>query len=182
KIQTYVKNGGHVLGVCGGYQMLGTKVHDPHGLEGTPGDTDGLGLLSLETVLKAPKTTTISRFEWDGVPGLGYEIHMGRTVSADRIASGKPEDNGLLRVKERNRQACTDFDGAVAHSGRVMGTYMHGFFDSAPILKKWLSLLGLGKLEPPESWGLQGRGRQYDMLARHFETHVDVAAIVSAMN
>jgi len=182
KIQTYVKNGGHVLGVCGGYQMLGTKVHDPHGLEGTPGDTDGLGLLSLETVLKTPKTTTISRFEWDGVPGLGYEIHMGRTVSADRIASGKPEDNGLLRVKERNRQACTDFDGAATDSGRVMGTYMHGFFDSAPILKKWLSLLGFGNLEPPESCGLHGRDRQYDMLARHFETHVDVPAIVNTMN
>ncbi len=181
KIQAYVKNGGHVLGICGGYQMLGTKVHDPHGLEGTPDDTDGLGLLPLETVLKAPKTTTISRFEWDGAPGIGYEIHMGRTASADRIASGKSANDGLLNVKERNRQPCTDFDGGTADSGRVMGTYMHGFFDSAPILKKWLSLLGLSELEPPESCGLQGRNRQYDMLARHFETHVDVAAIVNAM-
>lgn len=182
KIQAYAKNGGHVFGVCGGYQMLGTKVHDPHGLEGPPGVTHGLGLLPLETVLKAPKTTTISRFEWDGTPGLGYEIHMGQTTWADRIASTQAANNGLLRVKERNRQACTDFDGALADSGRVMGTYMHGFFDSGPILKKWLSLLGLSELEPPESWGLQGRNRQYDMLARHFETHVDMAAIVNAMN
>jgi adenosylcobyric acid synthase len=182
KIQAYVKNGGHVLGICGGYQMLGTRVHDPHGLEGSPGDTEGLGLLSLETVLKGPKTTTISRFEWDGVPGLGYEIHMGRTASADRIASGKPAKEGLLRVKERNQKICTDFDGAMANSGRVMGTYMHGFFDSAPILKKWLALLGLNELEPPESCGLQGRERQYDMLARHFETYVDVNAILKTIN
>jgi len=182
KIQAYAGNGGHVLGICGGYQMLGTRVHDPQGLEGTPGDTHGLGLLPLETVLESPKTTTVSRFEWDGVPGLGYEIHMGRTAWADRIASAKGRNSSLLIVKERNRQACTDVDGAVAASGRVMGTYMHGFFDSAPILKKWLSFLGLGELEPPESWGLQGRDRQYDMLARHFETHVDVAAIVNAVN
>lgn len=182
KIQTYVKNGGHVLGICGGYQMLGTKVHDPHGLEGPTGETDGLGLLSLETVLKAPKTTTVSRFEWDGAPGLGYEIHMGRTTPADRIASGRSQTGRLLTVKERNQQECNDFDGAVADSGRVMGTYIHGFFDSAAILKKWLLLLGLSELEPPESCGLQARDRQYDMLARHFERHVDLAAIIDAMN
>jgi len=182
RIQAYVNAGGHVLGICGGYQMLGTKVHDPHGLEGAPGDTDGLGLLPLETVLKAPKTTTVSRFEWEGAPGLGYEIHMGRTASANRIASGKPANNGLLNVTERNHQNCNDFDGAAADSGRVMGTYMHGFFDAAPILKKWLSLLGLSQLEPPEFCGLQGRDKQYDMLARHFERHVDVPAIIDAMN
>ena len=161
--------------------MLGTKVPDSHGLEGIPGDTDGLGLLPFETVLKAPKTTTISGFEWDDAPGLGYEIHMGRTVSADRSASGKPANDGLLSVKERNRQACTDFDGTMADSGRLMGTYMHGFFDAAPILKKWFLLLGLSGLEPPESCGFQGRDRQYEMLAPHFEEYVDVAAIVNAM-
>jgi len=181
KIQTYVQNGGHILGICGGYQMLGTRVRDPHGLEGTPGDTDGLGLLPLETELKAPKTTTVSRFEWDGTPGLGYEIHMGRTVWSGGLASGKGADNGLLSIIERNQKTCTDFDGAMADSGRVLGTYMHGFFDSAPILKKWLSLLDLNEFEPPESCGLQGRDRQYDMLARHFEKHVDVTAIVDAL-
>ncbi|MCG8550609.1 MAG: cobyric acid synthase [Desulfobacterales bacterium] len=182
RIKAYVKSGGHVLGICGGYQMLGTKVRDPHGLEGPPGDTDGLGLLSLETALKAPKTTTISRFEWDGVPGLGYEIHMGRTGSASRGVSGRKLNDGLLRVKERNQHACADFDGAAANSGRVMGTYMHGFFDSAPILKKWLSLLGLSELEPPEACGLEGRDRQYDMLARHFKKYVDVPAILKVTN
>ncbi len=172
---------GHVLGVCGGYQMLGTKVHDPHGLEGTPGATDGLGLLPLETVLKAPKTTTISKFEWDGTPGLGYEIHMGQTGSSDQIASGKTANDGLLSVKERNQTPCTDFDGAMAGSGRVMGTYMHGLFDASPILKKWLGLLGLKDLEVPEECGLQARNQQYDMLARHFEKHVDVKAIIKTM-
>ena len=169
KIKAYAEKGGHVLGVCGGYQMLGTKVHDPHGLEGAPGATDGLGLLPLETVLKAPKTTTVSRFEWDGTPGLGYEIHMGRTGSADDIKQDRAASDGLLNVKERNQIACTDFDGAMAGAGRVMGTYMHGLFDSSPILKKWLGLLGLGALEVPEECGLQARNKQYDMLSRHFE-------------
>ncbi len=182
RIQAYVQNGGHILGICGGYQMLGAKVHDPHGIEGPPGHTDGLGLLPLETVLKSPKTTTVSRFEWEGAPGLGYEIRMGRTAAAHGNFPGKPASNSLLSVKERNQQACTDVDGAMAHSGRVMGTYMHGFFDAAPILKKWFSLLGLSELEPPESCGLQGRNRQYDILARHFEKYVDVSAIVTAMN
>ncbi len=181
KIKAYAENGGHVLGVCGGYQMLGTKVHDPHGLEGAPGATDGLDLLPLETVLKAPKTTTVSRFEWDGTPGLGYEIHMGQTGSADQIAHGNAPSNGLLNVKERNQTPCNDFDGAMACSGRIMGTYMHGLFDAAPILKKWLGLLGLGNLEVPEECGLQARNKQYDMLARHFEKHVDVQAIIKAM-
>ena len=65
-LKTYAANGGHVLGICGGYQMLGTRVHDPEGFEGHPGSTDGLGLLPVETVLKAPKTTTLSAFEVAG--------------------------------------------------------------------------------------------------------------------
>ncbi|WP_321495081.1 cobyric acid synthase [uncultured Desulfobacter sp.] len=182
EIQTYAQKGGHILGICGGYQMLGSKVYDPQGLEGPWGTTDGLGLLPVETVLKAPKTTTISVFEWEDAPGLGYEIHMGRTVSCGLIDSGKAANTGLLHVKERNRQSCTAFDGTMAGSGRIMGTYMHGFFDSAPIVKKWLSLLGLSDLEPPQSCGLQGRDSQYNMIARHFAGHVDVAAISNAMN
>ncbi|MDZ7664234.1 MAG: cobyric acid synthase [Desulfotignum sp.] len=65
-LKSYLRNGGHILGICGGYQMLGHFVEDPEGLEGAPGRTRGLGLLPVETILKSPKTTTLSEFEWDG--------------------------------------------------------------------------------------------------------------------
>jgi adenosylcobyric acid synthase len=71
-ISEYVDTGGHVLGICGGYQMMGKTVQDPTGLEGQPGTSKGLGLLPIETVLKAPKTTTLTQFSWEGRPGTGY--------------------------------------------------------------------------------------------------------------
>jgi adenosylcobyric acid synthase len=70
----YVNTGGHVLGICGGYQMMGKTVHDPTGLEGQPGSSEGMSLLPIETILKAPKTTTLTHFSRDGQKGTGYEI------------------------------------------------------------------------------------------------------------
>ncbi|MGD8963433.1 MAG: cobyric acid synthase, partial [Desulfobacterales bacterium] len=71
-LSDYVSSGGHVLGICGGYQMMGKIVHDPSGLEGHPGSSEGLCLLPIDTTLKAPKTTTLTHFSWDGQPGAGY--------------------------------------------------------------------------------------------------------------
>nr|WP_083456712.1 hypothetical protein [Desulfosarcina cetonica] len=102
--------------------MMGMTVHDPGGLEGAPGSTDGLGLLPVETILQAPKTTTLSRFAWDGIAGTGYEIHMGQT----RLKAGTP----LLTVHERNGEAITDSDGCMTPDGLALGTYMHGLFDT----------------------------------------------------
>ena len=79
QINTFHNNGGHVLGICGGYQMLGQKISDPDGLEGKPGEINGLNLLPVQTRLVAPKTTTRVRFSWDDIAATGYEIHMGRT-------------------------------------------------------------------------------------------------------
>ena len=87
KLTAYADQGGHIMGICGGYQLMGQFVHDPHGLEGAPGTTEGLGLLPVETTLMAPKTTTLSRFAWGDVQGTGYEIHMGRT---DRRGGSAP--------------------------------------------------------------------------------------------
>ncbi|MBI9074575.1 MAG: cobyric acid synthase [Desulfatibacillum sp.] len=178
KVREYARNGGHVLGICGGYQMLGQEVQDPEGLEGKPGATQGLGLLPHVTALKAPKTTTLTRFEWDGVQGAGYEIHMGQTALSEDIGMEKSCAHGLLKVLERNQQPCQDHDGAVSENGRIMGTYMHGLFDAPAILKKWLKGLGLEALEVRDESGMQARNRQYDLLARHFEKHVDVDALI----
>ncbi len=181
KIKEYAESGGHVLGICGGYQMLGREVQDPEGLEGTPGTSRGLNLLPHVTVLKSPKTTTLTRFTWDGVMGCGYEIHIGRTTVPENSGMEKSDMASWLMVMERNRQSCQARDGAVSENGRIMGTYIHGFFDSPAVLKKWLTYLGLEDLAPPDTSAIKTRDRQYDLLARHFETYVDVDAIISGI-
>lgn len=169
RLSRYVAEGGFITGICGGYQMLGKAVHDPDGLEGVPGTSEGLGLLPVETILKAPKTTTLSRFSWDGTMGAGYEIHMGQT----RLSGGTT----LANIHHRNGVETDDADGCMAENGRVMGTYLHGFFDSPDIVRRWLKKAGITGLDVPDIGGLAARSRQYDQLADHFRRHVDVAAI-----
>jgi adenosylcobyric acid synthase len=169
RLSDYVQKGGSVLGICGGYQMLGRRVCDPEGLEGRPGDSPGLGLLAVETELKAPKTTTVTRFSWEGAPGIGYEIHMGRT----RLLQGAP----LIAITSQNEGPKDDVDGARSDDGKVMGTYLHGIFDTPAVLARWLAEIGLPCLKVPETGGLAARDRQYDLLAEHFRRHVDMPAI-----
>jgi adenosylcobyric acid synthase len=169
-IRAYHAAGGHVLGICGGYQMLGRRVHDPEGHEGRPGSTEGLHFLPVETVLRAPKTTTLTRFSWAGSQGAGYEIHMGRTLRQ----GGEP----LFNVLERNGLAAPDEEGCVEPGGRVMGTYMHGMFDSPSITARWLRAIGVDTPQTPALGGLAARDREYEALADHFERHVDVQAII----
>ena len=173
-LQSYVEKYGHLLGICGGFQIMGKFVDDPDGLEEEPGRSDGLGLLDVETVLKAPKTTTLSTFTWNGGQGLGYEIHMGQT----RRLSGSP----MLTVCKRNGASCHDEDGCVSENKRVMGTYMHGFFDTPGILIKWLEHIGINGLDVPEVYGLNARNLEYDRLADHVRANVDMEKIVNLMN
>ncbi len=170
EILGFVQQGGHVLGVCGGYQMLGTKVHDPDGIEGKPGSVAGLGLLPVETILKAPKTTTLTDFSWDGATGRGYEIHMGQTV-----VSGSAH---LLQVISRNQVECQGTDGCLSEDGKVAGTYMHGLFDTPAITGKWLTTIGLTDLDPNQLYGPVARDKAYDQLAEHALKHLDIQAIM----
>jgi len=172
-IQRFLESGGHVLGVCGGYQMIGTVVHDPDGLEGQPGKTEGLALLPVETVLQAPKTTTLTSFRWDGIEGRGYEIHMGQT----RRMQAEP----LVQVFERNGAACQDDDGCQAAAGQAIGTYLHGLFDTPDIVRKWLTIIGLGHLEVGSLPGLMARHQAYEDLADHMGEHLDMAAIAALL-
>ncbi len=168
-IKAYVKSGGHVLGICGGYQMLGSKIDDTDGVDGSPGTTIGLNLLPVHTVLKAPKTTTLTDFSWNTIAGMGYEIHMGQT----ELNGGSP----MFSVTRRNGNKCDDHDGCISEDLNVMGTYMHGMFDTPEITRCWLERIGLTNLRIPETAGLSARDREYDLLAEHFEKHVDGKAI-----
>ncbi len=173
RLLRYAASGGHILGICGGYQMLGTQVHDPDGIEGVPGATTGLGLLPVATVLKAPKTTTLTDFAWDGIPGKGYEIHMGQTQA--------PSGRALVAVQSRNGQTCEDSDGCISENGRVIGTYMHGLFDAPAITQHWLAGIGLGAIAVDQMHGPAARDQAYDQLAEHAAQHLDIQAITNLL-
>jgi adenosylcobyric acid synthase len=168
-IRSFFETGGHVLGICGGYQMMGRVVFDPDGLEGVPGQTEGLGLLPVETVLQAPKTTTLTRYRWDGVEGRGYEIHMGQT----HRLNAEP----LMQIIERNGQSCQDEDGCQTDGGRAIGTYIHGLFDTPAMTRKWLAQIGLAHLPVDSPQGPRARHQAYEALADHMERHLDMEAI-----
>ena len=168
-IKKYSHTDGHVLGICGGYQIMGRFVHDPLGLEGTSGTSEGLNLLPIETVLKAPKTTTRTRFSWKNIEGSGYEIHMGET----RRLSG----NVLFNIIERNLLPCQTEDGCEMHDSKLMGTYIHGMFDTPAITKKWLTTIGLEHIEVPDMNHPEKKDKTYDLLATHFENHLNTQAI-----
>ncbi len=173
RLRDFHGKGGHITGICGGYQMMGKKVFDPDGLEGEPGTTDGLGLLPVETVLKAPKTTTCSRFSWDGISGAGYEIHMGQT----RLLGGEP----LLAVNDRNGLAVHDTDGCAEKDGNALGTYMHGIFDTPDLITKWLAVVGIRDVAVPAIGGLAAKQKQYALLADHVCGHLDIQRIEALM-
>ncbi len=122
------RRGGQIVGLCGGYQMLGRSVADPGGIEGPAGKVDGLGLLDVETVLAGTKTTRLSHGSspaFGGVPVSGYRIHMGETDGPDRA---RP----VVDLAE-------GWDGAISPDGLIMGTYLHGFFSGDDIRGAFLS-------------------------------------------
>lgn len=173
-LRSYADKGGHLLGVCGGYQMLGRVVHDPDGVEARPGSTPGLDLLPVETELRAPKTTTRTRVTWNAEQGEGYEIHMGHT----HRSGGRP----LFQVLARNQDVCSDEDGCINARGNVIGTYLHGLFDAPGITRQWLQRIGLGRIPVSERHGPAAREHAYDQLADHARQYLDMDGIDQLIN
>jgi adenosylcobyric acid synthase len=165
----YARQGNHIIGICGGYQILGKYIHDPDGVEGKPGKTEGLALLPVETILMSSKKTTLTLFSCDGVKGAGYEIHMGQTK--------RLKGHHLFDIHERNGVKCDGMEGSLNDDLNVMGTYIHGLFDTPGITKLLLDRIGVGGVEIPEITGLSARGMEYDLLAEHFEKHIDTEMI-----
>ena len=169
-LDDYLKKGGHLLGICGGYQMLGELVEDPGGLEGPCGSTPGLGFLPVKTILKAPKTTTISEFQWQDVTGKGYEIHMGIT----QVTGGSE----FIDILARNGRSCAHKDGCIRGDGKVVGTYIHGFLDDPGPCEKWLKSIGIDtsmiKDLPTVN---EKKEKAYTLLKQHFEAHVDLTKL-----
>jgi adenosylcobyric acid synthase len=159
-IAAHVRRGGSVLGLCGGYQMLGTRIADPQGLEGPAGAVAGLALLDVETTITGDKTLTEAAGTTlaDGVSFKGYEMHMGSTAGPD---AGRP----LIGFADGR------VDGAVSPDGRIAGTYVHGLFNDDRQRAAWLGRLG-GR--PSTASHEQRLEETLDALAAHLEAHVDV--------
>jgi len=162
-IAAHVRRGGHVLGLCGGYQMLGRTVADPLGVEGPASTVAGLGLLNAATEMTADKSTThvTGRDCHTGATVSGYEIHLGRTEGPD---CARP----VLTIGERP-------DGASSPDGRVRGTYVHGVFTSDDFRRAWLANFGVASQIAYED----RIERALDALADHLDRHLDVDRIVS---
>jgi adenosylcobyric acid synthase len=163
-LAAHLRRGGRVLGICGGYQMLGRAVADPEGIEGPAGADAGLGLLDVETVMTPDKrlTTVRATHAATGLPFDGYEIHIGRSDGPDRarpfgFVDGEPE-------------------GAVSADGRVAGSYLHGMFRDDAFRAAWLAGFGVA------SEGSHGAGVEaaLDALAAHVEAHLDVDGLLAA--
>jgi adenosylcobyric acid synthase len=150
------RRGGRILGVCGGYQMLGRSICDPDGAEGAPETVAGLGLLDAETVLAAQKrlTTTAGTTCADGVGFTGYEMHLGRTFGREapfsRLSTGR-------------------FDGAASADGTVFGTYVHGLFVAEAQRHAWLQRLGARR--SPQSHAARVE-QALDCWTDHLQTHL----------
>ncbi len=151
-LTAHVRRGGHVLGVCGGYQMLGRSVADPQGVEGPPAKLDGLGLLDVETVLEGDKVLVEVSGTLHGVPFKGYEMHVGRTMG-----DAKP----LLHLDGHDQGA----DG-----GRIVGCYIHGLLTDDRQRRHWLQRLGARASSLDYQSEVEAT---LDKLADHLEKHID---------
>jgi adenosylcobyric acid synthase len=158
------RQGGHILGLCGGYQMLGRRIADPDGIEGSPGEAAGLGLLDIDTVLGGDKRlaqasgTDIAC----GQPVRGYEMHLGVTTGPGLARPMLKLDGGP--------------DGAVGAGGRVAGCYLHGLFASDAFRHAFLARLGAAGSARYDA----AVETTLDALADHLEASLDLDALLAA--
>lgn len=165
-IERHLRYGGKLLGICGGLQMLGRTLSDPHGLEGAAGDSAGLGWLELDTVLEPEKQlrNVRGRLALEDAEVGGYEIHAG-------VTSGPALESPAVRLDDGR---C---DGALSADGQVMGTYLHGLFESPAACAALLRWAGLGEVQQLDYHAL--RERDIERLADQVEAYLDTQKLKS---
>jgi len=165
-------DGGTVIGLCGGYQILGKRILDPHGVESSAPELKGLGLLEVVTSFGREKVTVrvTGLHRQTGCPVDGYEVHMGQTSLQDGVAP-------LLMVKTAGGSV-ERAEGAVSNDGRAMGTYVHGLFDAPLFRRMFLNRLRQARgWSPLEAATGSSSDQELDQLADFVQRHVDLAAI-----
>ena len=174
-LQRHLRYGGRVIGICGGMQMLGREVADPHGVEGAPGTSAGLGWLDYSTMLTREKTlkNVTGRLALPGSPEVaGYEIHMGET-------RGPALDTPALHLQNAQSAEATRPDGAISADGQILATYVHGLFDTPAACAALLAWAGLSDAEKIDYPAL--REASLDRLADTLAEHLDLAKLFAAM-
>ena len=167
-LSRHLRYGGSLLGICGGYQMLGNVIADPLGIEGQPGSSAGLGLLQMETELRPQKQLHRVRgtLALNNAPVEGYEIHAG-------ITQGKALQRPAVILQDRQ-------DGAISEDGRIMGCYLHGMFDESAACAALLKWAGLEQADMTEDYR-DLRERQIERLADVIEEKIDILKIYPQM-
>jgi adenosylcobyric acid synthase len=163
-LSAHARSGGTVVGLCGGFQMLGTRIADPNGIEGPTAEAEGLGLLDIATVIGGEKTLRFARgTAASGEAIAGYEMHMGETSGP---ALARP-----WLVLEDGRT-----DGAVSASGRIMGGYVHGLFASDAFRRAFLARLGVRSPGEPFAARVDSA---LDAIAGKLEESLDVDGLLA---
>lgn len=166
-IHRHLRYGGKLIGICGGLQMLGRALHDPHGAEGPPGSHRGLGLLDLETTLKAEKQLRQShgRLAFAPAPVHGYEIHAG-------VSHGPALSRPALHLQHGP-------DGALSNDDQILASYLHGLFDSPAASAALLAWVGVQTTVTPDQAALCEQA--IDRLADAVEAHLDTPALLALL-
>ncbi|MDI3480460.1 MAG: adenosylcobyric acid synthase [Tepidanaerobacteraceae bacterium] len=202
EIRQLHEKGAVIVGICGGYQMLGMAIADPNHIEGTIEHSEGLGLLNVKTQIEKEKVTTrISGKVREGLPGIagclggsqveGYEIHMGKTVSVG-------DSYGFVTIQKRLGKDVEIIDGCVSQDGRVLGTYIHGIFDSYQFTSRFVNYLKNKKnnsiassMNNGADTGFNGEGifdfaefkqKEYDRWADVLRKSLDINKIYEILN
>lgn len=184
------RKGKLIVGICGGYQILGSKIKDPYETESSVKEINGLGLLNTETIFEQEKTTT--QIEGQIIYGnsnflsskenkeiKGYEIHMGQTILNEGV---KP----FIKITKRLRDKVDVFDGAINNEGNVFGTYIHGIFDNIKFTRELLNKLreekGLEKIDANIDSFEDFKEGEYKKIAKLVRNHLDIKKIYEIIN
>ena len=190
QIKALHKKGKLIIGICGGYQMLGKKLKDPYHVEGEIEEYDGIGLLDTETIFEKEKTTTqVEASICEGLNGYlknlggkkvsGYEIHMGVTNRSNEISD-------LDNIYKKLGEVINYTEGSVNSEGNVFGTYLHGIFDEIDFTRSLLNnireMKNLDRIESKVSSYKEFKEKEYDKLADFLREHLDIDKIYEIMN
>ncbi|MBA2126742.1 cobyric acid synthase CobQ [Hyphomicrobium methylovorum] len=167
-LAAHIRRGGHVLGVCGGYQMLGTAIHDPDGIEGNPATVAGLGYIDIETRMSGDKKLIeiSGQLSAQPVPFDGYEMHVGEST-------GPGLERPLLEITGGRP------DGAIDASGRISGCYVHGLFSNDRMRAHWLQRIGI-EADSSAAFNYEHDvDATLDAFAEHLAQHIDIEQLLS---
>lgn len=187
-IKKHAEAGKAVIGICGGYQMLGERIMDPHHTESDNDEVRGLGLLGMTTLFAERKLTNQVKADCNGLEFMnqtinardlaGYEIHMGQTEFV------RESDRHPFVIKERSRKACSSTEGTACAAGNVFGTYIHGVFDNDEFRRSVLNAVRRTKgLEPLKNTRnvMAEKQQSYERLADIVEQHLDMDKLMEIM-